>query len=56
MTAVQQAPANLPSETEFERILREKYEPICTPDEYQRLRRKCGLGDLIEGEVASDGE
>lgn len=41
-----------PDDATFERILREKYQPLCTPDEYARLRRACGLGDLIDGEAA----
>ncbi|MDG4832410.1 hypothetical protein O7627_24325 [Solwaraspora sp. WMMD1047] len=40
-----------PDPAEFERLLREKYKPILTADEYQRLRAKCGLGQVIDGEV-----
>lgn len=38
------------SDADFERLLRERYEPILTPEAYATLRRACGLGDLIEGE------
>lgn len=41
----------LPDPAEFERMLREKYEPILSPDDYAQLREKCGLGAVIDGET-----
>lgn len=41
----------LPDPADFERLLRQQYEPILTPEDYAKLRRKCGLGDVIDGEV-----
>lgn len=35
-----------------ERLLREKYAPILSVGDYARLREKCGLGEVIDGEVA----
>lgn len=43
-------------ENEFERLLREKYEPLCTPEQYAELRRRCGLGQLVEGQAVSAGQ
>lgn len=40
-------------EAEFERMLREKYEPILSEEDYAKLRERCGLGPVIEGEVCS---
>lgn len=45
--------ANLPSPAEFERILREKYEPILTAEDYARIRQMCGLGQVIDGETVA---
>jgi hypothetical protein len=45
--------ANMPGPAEFERILREKYEPLLPADDYARLRTLCGLGAVIDGEVAT---
>lgn len=42
---------NLPTPAEFERLLREKYEPILSAEDYALLREKCGLGAVIDGEV-----
>jgi hypothetical protein len=36
---------------EFERILRDSYQPIVSPEDYARLREKCGLGSVIDGEI-----
>lgn len=43
--------ANMPTPAEFERILREKYEPLLSAEDYARLRTLCGLGAVIDGEV-----
>jgi hypothetical protein len=45
--------ANLPTPAEFERLLREKYEPILSAGDYAKLREKCGLGPVIDGEMAT---
>lgn len=37
-----------------ERILREKYEPILPADLYARLREKCGLGTVVDGEIVPE--
>jgi hypothetical protein len=44
----------LPDPAEFERILRERYQPILSPEDYTKLRTKCGLGEIIDGETVSD--
>lgn len=36
--------AQLSTPAEFERLLREKHEPILDAEDYARLREKCGLG------------
>jgi hypothetical protein len=43
--------ANMPTPAEFERILREKYEPLLSAEDYAHLRTLCGLGPVIDGEV-----
>ena len=40
-----------PDPAEFERTLREKYQPILSPEDYARIRELCGLGPIIDGEV-----
>lgn len=39
-----------PAQTE--RLLREKYAPILSAGDHALLREKCGLGEVIDGEVA----
>lgn len=38
---------------EFERMLRDRYEPIVSAEDYARLRKVCGLGPVIDGEVVA---
>jgi hypothetical protein len=45
--------ANLPSPAEFERILRERYAPLLSAEDYARLRTMCGLGQILDGEVVT---
>jgi hypothetical protein len=44
-------PPVLPPPAEFERMLRDSYQPLVSPEDYARMREKCGLGPLIEGEI-----
>lgn len=48
--------AMVPTPAELERLLREKYEPILDPDTYARLREKCGLGQVFDGETTEPAQ
>lgn len=48
--------ALLPTPAETERLLREKYEPILSAEDYALLREKCGLGAVIDGELSGRAE
>ena len=39
------------AELGIERILRERYKPLLTAQEYEQVRAACGIGTLIEGTV-----
>lgn len=41
-------------DNQTERLLREKYEPLLSADDYARLREKCGLGAVIDGEASDE--
>lgn len=36
---------------EFERMLRDRYEPLVSAEDYARLREMCGVGPVIDGEI-----
>jgi hypothetical protein len=41
-------------DNQTERLLREKYQPILSVADYAKLRQKCGLGQVVDGQTVPE--